>query len=507
MIKEVKLLTYIYGVRIYTAVVAILLIPLLIKRIGVEAYGLLGFFTVLQACLSILDAGIGGVLTREAIISKQNIKRFKKFNVLYRKIIVIFVVMAISIVLLGGLFSIKFSASWLNTNIGNSTIILCTTLMFCIFALRYLQGPFRSLLLSNESQVTITTINLINTTLSQPITLFLLYIFEGDVIFYFIMQLLSAALTCGLMIIFSERVRKNILKNINEQNNLDDDVIDISVSKFFTFALQLSMLTILWVVVNQSDKLTLTRFLPLSEYAMYSVAISIMGILAIISDPLNQYLQPKLTKYFHEKNTQQYSRLYFNAFKFIITITIPLSVFLFFFSEKILFVWSNNTLLALDVSKYLPWLFLGGVFSIYSNLIFLLLYSHGQLKKHTIVYVIFSAIIIPLNIYIAKNFHGDGTSIFYAANAILLFITWGGYNLVERFRNGIGIIVFYISPLVIIEFVYYYYMSHLELFSESRLLSFVYLSFIGFGSMVIAMGYTFGMHKILPSFDFKMSKK
>jgi hypothetical protein len=182
-------------------------------------------------------------------------------------------------------------------------------------------------------------------------------------------------------------------------------------------------------------------------------------------------------------------------------------VFLFFFSEKILFVWSNNTHLALDVSKYLPWLFLGGVFSIYSNLIFLLLYSHGQLKKHTIVYVIFSAIIIPLNIYIAKNFHGDGTSIFYAANAILLFITWGGYNLVERFRNGIGIIVFYISPLVIIEFVYYYYMSHLELFSESRLLSFVYLSFIGFGSMVIAMGYTFGMHKILPSFDFKMSKK
>lgn len=130
MIKEVKLLTYIYGVRIYTAVVAILLIPLLIKRIGVEAYGLLGFFTVLQACLSILDAGVGGVLTREAIISKQNIKRFKKFNVLYRKIIVIFVVMAISIVLLGGLFSIKFSASWLNTNIGNSTIILCTTPLY-----------------------------------------------------------------------------------------------------------------------------------------------------------------------------------------------------------------------------------------------------------------------------------------------------------------------------------------------------------------------------------------
>lgn len=507
MIKEVKLLTYIYGVRIYTAVVAILLIPFLIKRIGVEAYGLLGFFTVLQACLSILDAGVGGVLTREAIISKQNIRRFEKFNVLYRKIILIFVVIAILLVLLGGVFSIKFSASWLKTNIENSTIAVCSTLMFCIFALRYLQGPFRSLLLSNESQVTITTINLINTTLSQPITLFLLYFFKGDVVFYFVMQLLSAALTCGLMIFFSECVRRKILKNISEQLNFDDGVGEISISKFFSFALQLSMLTILWVVVNQSDKLTLTRFLPLSEYAMYSIAVSIMGILAIISDPLNQYLQPRLTKYFHERDTREYSRLYFNAFKFIITITIPLSVFLFSFSEKILFVWSNNIHLATEVSKYLPWLFLGGVFSIYSNLIFLLLYSHGELKKHTIVYVIFSMIIIPLNIFIAKNFHGDGTSIFYAMNAILLFLIWGGYNLIERFSNGIGIMAFYILPLIIIEFIYYYFMSNMEIFSGSRLLSFIYLSFIGFGSLVIAMGYVFGMHRMLPSFDFKMSKK
>ncbi len=507
MIKEVKLLTYIYGVRIYTAVVAILLIPLLIKRIGVEAYGLLGFFTVLQACLSILDAGVGGVLTREAIISKQNIKRFEKFNILYRKIILIFIGIAISLILLGGLFSYKFSTSWLKTNIKDSTLIICTTLMFCIFALRYLQGPFRSLLLSNESQITITTINLINTTLSQPFTLVLLYVFKGDVIFYFIMQLLSAALTCGLMILFSERVRKNILKTIDKQQVTDDDTSEISISKFFSFALQLSMLTILWVVVNQSDKLTLTRFLPLSEYAMYSIAISIMGILAIISDPLNQYLQPRLTKYFHEKNTLQYSRLYFHAFKFIIIITIPLSIFLFFFSEKILFIWSNNTHLATEVSKYLPWLFLGGVFSIYSNLIFLLLYSQGQLKKHTVVYVIFSTIIIPSNIFIAKNFHGDGTSFFYAVNAILLFILWGGYNLTETFKHGLGIIIFYIIPLVIIELIYYYYISKFEAFSGSRLLSFAYLSLLGFGSVLISMCYIFGMHKILPSFDFKMSKK
>ncbi|EEU9324472.1 O10 family O-antigen flippase, partial [Escherichia coli] len=57
MNREYKLLIYIYSVRIYTALVTIFLIPILIGEIGLEAYGLIGFFAVLQACLSILDAG------------------------------------------------------------------------------------------------------------------------------------------------------------------------------------------------------------------------------------------------------------------------------------------------------------------------------------------------------------------------------------------------------------------------------------------------------------------
>ncbi|MFU0854337.1 O10 family O-antigen flippase, partial [Kluyvera cryocrescens] len=105
----------------------------------------------------------------------------------------------------------------------------------------------------------------------------------------------------------------------------------------------------------------------------------------------------------------------------------PLSLFLVFFSDKLIYIWTQNYSLAYQISKYLPWLFIGGVFSFYSNFVFLLLYSVGRLKYHTIVYSLFSIIIVPLNIYFAKTFLGEGTFLFYLINTIVLFLVWGGY--------------------------------------------------------------------------------
>jgi hypothetical protein len=43
----------------------LLVVPLYIKLLGIEAYGLMGFFFVLQATVQILDLGLGPTLTRE----------------------------------------------------------------------------------------------------------------------------------------------------------------------------------------------------------------------------------------------------------------------------------------------------------------------------------------------------------------------------------------------------------------------------------------------------------
>ena len=49
----------------WTAIMGLVFIPLYIKYLGIESYGLIGLFGVLQAWLSLLDMGMTPTLSRE----------------------------------------------------------------------------------------------------------------------------------------------------------------------------------------------------------------------------------------------------------------------------------------------------------------------------------------------------------------------------------------------------------------------------------------------------------
>jgi len=54
-----------YASQLYSAGISILILPLYIKYMGAEAYGLVGFFTMLQAWFGLLDLGLTPTIARE----------------------------------------------------------------------------------------------------------------------------------------------------------------------------------------------------------------------------------------------------------------------------------------------------------------------------------------------------------------------------------------------------------------------------------------------------------
>src|SRR6185295_8221447 len=50
---------------IWIAALALLFTPVYVHRLGVEAYGLVGFYTSMQAIFMLLDLGLGTTLNRE----------------------------------------------------------------------------------------------------------------------------------------------------------------------------------------------------------------------------------------------------------------------------------------------------------------------------------------------------------------------------------------------------------------------------------------------------------
>src|SRR5258705_6676218 len=54
-----------YASQFYVTVIGIIMVPTYVKYMGAEAYGLVGFFAMLQAWFQLLDVGLTPTMSRE----------------------------------------------------------------------------------------------------------------------------------------------------------------------------------------------------------------------------------------------------------------------------------------------------------------------------------------------------------------------------------------------------------------------------------------------------------
>jgi O-antigen/teichoic acid export membrane protein len=414
--------------KIYTATISIVLLPYLLNFLGKEQYGLIGSFVVLQACMQILDAGVSGALTRQSILTQGNHKSFENFIVKLKYIFIFFISIATILILLGSAFAGKYSTSWFNSSLDDSVIVSSVSIMVVIFALKYFQGPMRSILLSYERHKALTLLDILYASLSGPVSLYILININGDVTTYFYAQLIAILFLVIITAIYTwmETTKVRLRLKYSESTGA---VIETNVKDVVKFGMQLSLLSILWVIVNQSDKITLTKYMVLSEYSFYAIAISILGVLSIFVSTLIQIVRPRLIVHFKNQAYDSFSELFKVSVISLVSLLVPLVVFLVYFGEKLLFFWSGDSELSIKVMQYLPYLLVGSLFVSMSEFSFMILYSTGNLKAHTIFYSIVSLFIIPLNVVISSKYLGEGSSQLFMIVHLLLFLTWSIYNI------------------------------------------------------------------------------
>ncbi|WP_241194036.1 hypothetical protein [Pseudomonas synxantha] len=71
------------------------MLPLYIKYMGAEAYGLVGFFTMLQAWFNLLDLGLTPTIGRETARYRAGVTTALDFRRLFRSLSSLFFIIAI----------------------------------------------------------------------------------------------------------------------------------------------------------------------------------------------------------------------------------------------------------------------------------------------------------------------------------------------------------------------------------------------------------------------------
>lgn len=392
-----------YASQIYVTLIGIVMVPMYVSYMGAEAYGLVGFFTMLQAWFQLLDMGLTPTMARETARFNGGANDALSLRRLLRAMEGIF----IGIAVLGGtammVGSNAIASSWLKvqqlplTEVQHSIMIMAV-----IIGLRWVCGLYRGAINGFERQVWLSVFNIVIAT-ARFVLVIPFFIFVGTTpTQFFFYQLVLAVIETTVLIIQTYRLLPNIT------------VVTLKPWEWaplrgvLKFSLSIAFTSAVWVLVTQTDKLVLSKLLLLSDYAYFTLATLVAGGVGVLSGPISAALLPRMSKLSAEANDVEMIGLYRNATQLVGTITIPVVLVLAFFGEKILWVWTGDHDIATKAAPILILYTLGNGVLAFGSFQYYLQYAKGDLRLHLIGSLLFLTLLIPLLIWFTYQFGAIG---------------------------------------------------------------------------------------------------
>ena len=408
-----------YASQIYVTLIGIVMVPMYVRYIGAEAYGLVGFFAMLQVWFNLLDMGLTPTMARETARFNGGATDALNLRRLLRAMEGIFIVVAV----LGGASMMAASgaiaASWLKVQqLPLIEVQHAIMLMALIVALRWVCGLYRGAINGFERLVWLSGFNIAVATARFVLVIpFFIYVGTSPTEF-FSYQLVLALIEVVVLVTQTYRLLPKVTaaKRTPWQWAPLRGVLKFSLSIAFTGSV--------WVLVTQTDKLVLSKLLPLSEYAYFTLAVLVAGGVGVISGPISGALLPRMSKLAAAGDDDGLIRLYRNATQLVGVIAIPTALMLAFFSEKVLWAWTGDADIVRQAAPVLTLYALGNGILALGAFPYYLQFAKGDLRLHMIGNGFFVVLLIPTLIWATINFGVIGAGWAWLVANTAYFLAW-----------------------------------------------------------------------------------
>lgn len=391
-----------YAGQIYTTLIGIVMLPFYLEFLGAEAYGLVGFFTLLQSWLALLGAGLAPTLARQmAYYHGLEASAWQPFRALLRSLELIILTIAIASGLLVWLGSDWLASSWLDTKtLPIQEVAYCITLMGVMVGLRWGVSLYASGIGGLEKQVWLNGFNTLIATLRYGAAYILLRWVTQDVNHFFEFQLLVSLLE--LLFI----ARKFYTLQPAESQEYDPGLkLSIQALKpTLPFILGTAYTSLLWVFMTQTDKLVLSHVLPLDEYGYFALVALIANGILRFAEPVNQAILPRMTRLFAQDNPSNMLEIYRGATQFLAVFVYSLAGIMAVYAEPLLYGLTGNAAASAWGAPVLLWFALGNGILVLVGMQYNMQYVHGQLRMHVINTTINAAIQVPILAFVAYRY-------------------------------------------------------------------------------------------------------
>lgn len=395
-----------YASQFYVTAIGIAVVPLYLRYLGAEAYGLVGVFSLLQAWFQFVDMGLSPTLTRQVARFRGSQLTPIELRAALRALEFLFIAIAAlgatSMVLGSG----WITAHWLQSqHLPAELVTACISLMGLAVPLRWMSGLYRGAINGFERQLWLAWFNATVATLRFPGAIAAMVTFGATPLVFFAYQLGLALVETGVLVLMTYR----LMPAVAQPQALP--VSWATLQGLIHFSGAVAVTGMIWILVTQFDRLLLSRYLSLTEFGYFTLAVTVANGIMLLSAPMAQALMPRLAKLHAQGETRQLLMQFRQATRIVAALVAGASVFLAVFPEQLLWVWTGDPIAARAAAPVLSLYALGNACVSMAAFAYYLQFGLGTLRMHVLGNLALAVLMLPCVWWAAK--YGGAVAVGY----------------------------------------------------------------------------------------------
>lgn len=340
-----------YVGRVASLAANFIFVPIYVSILGVEAYAIIAFYTLLVTVTALADVGLSATFSRVAAQQLEG-EGLPQLLVGAERFLLLSV---------GSFALILFATSgwvadnWLNSSaqVKKADIVLSLQLMSMTLTPQILLTLYLSGLLGLQHQVKANGIQISIVIIRGGLVIIPLKL-QADLVIFFSWQLAS---TIALAFV----ARRSLVKSMG-LNSLADVIFSwAALGPHWRYAAGMAVITLISIVNNQFDKILISRLFSMTEYSYYSIASTLAQLPIAVATPIAVAFFPQLVASISQKSSLDEFHVLTNFTRLIAFIATIGGGGLALFSSETLAVWLQDAQIPSIASRVTATLAFGSI--------------------------------------------------------------------------------------------------------------------------------------------------
>ena len=405
-----------FGVA-WSAVIGILCVPLYVKLMGAEAFGLVGLFLTLQSIFVVLDLGVGATLSRElARLDAQGGDARTQRDLTYT-LQAVYWLMALLVGAAVFALAPAVARYWVKPqSLTAETVTACVRMMGAAMTLHFPFAFYHGGLLGLQRQVLFNALAVTAATLRAAGTLLALYFLAPAPETFFAAQTAAGAAGTGAAAILLWRC-------LPASGGRASGFRFQLIRRVWRFGAAYAVNAFANMGLFQVDKIILSTLLPLEMFGYYALAQSVAnGMYAVIMS-VNSAVFPQLSGLAARAGGAGLSEVYHRGSQLMAVLLAPIAVVAALFSRELLFMWTGDAAVAENAGLVLSLLVLGMLLHGLVQAPYYLQIAHNWWRVILRTNLLLLVALVPLNLLMARAYGGPGAALVWVLLNVCYLLT------------------------------------------------------------------------------------